>query len=332
MNIIRRNPRFIWGKLILLSLFSATIFATCNAPHNNPLDPDNPNNNFGTISGVVQTFSLPFAGISGASVYWPSANKLVKTDASGKFVIGDVPMENGKLIIDKEGYRADTVIINWTDSRTISPQVNLNSIPVLDSIALFTSVINQFNPDQTFELDIQSVISDRDNDIDSVKVANAQLNLDKNLDFNISQNYFEKALYTGDLNVTDLEEVIGLDFNINVYDRFKNTYNIGSAKVTRVIKTPIVIQSPSNSDTVNSHPYLTWQRFNPGYPFTYSVEIYTNDFANSQVVVSKKEISSDSTSFYVSSTLQSRDYYWVLWVVDQFRNRARSRPATFTVK
>ena len=303
MNNIRHRKNYIIKDVIRAGLFVLIIilFFSCNAPQNNPLDPENPDNNLGTIQGVVQTFSLPFTGIPDVSIYWPKANKLVKSDANGKFVINNVPTENGSLIIQKDGYRPDTVI-------------------------------NQFNPDQTFELNIQAKVSDRDNDIDSIKVFNNQLNLDKKLDFNITQNFFQSALSTSDLNVNDLEEVIGLDFNINVYDRFQNVYNIGSGKVSRVIKTPVLIESPSNADSVNSNPTLTWLRFKPGYPFTYTVEVYTNDFANSQIVARQQDISSDSTSYFVRTVLQPRDYYWVLWVVDQFQNRARSKPATFIVK
>src|SRR3989304_7071043 len=298
------------NKIILKGLFFSFIiyFISCNAPRNNPLDPDNPNNNFGSIQGVVQTFSLPFTGIEDATVYWPPANKLVKTNANGKF------------------------IINWSGVKIISPQVNLNSIPNLDSVAIFTTVINQFNPDQTFQLNILAKVSDRDNDIDSVIVSNDHLRLNKKLDYNISQNFFQMTLYTNDLNISDLEEVIGLDFNIIVYDRFKNIYNVGSGKVTRVIKTQVLVQSPANSDIVNSNPTLTWQKFKPGYPFTYIVEVYTNDFANSQLVLGQKGVSPDSISYFVKNALQPGDYYWVLWVIDQFQNRARSKPATFTVK
>lgn len=334
MNNIRfsgRNLRFKFIFVVVI-IYISIFFQFCNAPRNNPLDADNPDNNLGSITGVVQTFSIPFTGIPDASLYWSKANKLVKTDANGKFAIINIPKENGNLIIQKDGYKADTVIINWGTNQNISPQINLNSLPSLDSIAIFTTVINQFNPEQTFELNIHAKVRDRDNDIDSVKVFNNQLNLDKKLDFNITLSNFQISLSTIDLNVIDLEEVIGLDFNINVYDRFKNIYTIGSGKVTRVIKSSVLVDTPSNSDTVNSNPTLTWLRFKPGYAFKYTTEVYTNDFANSQLVTRQQEISSDSTSYFVSKVLQPGDYYWVLWVIDQFQNRARSKPTTFVVK
>ncbi len=319
---------FLWCSLILLTLYSFS----CEAPHSNPLDPFNPGNNLGTIQGVVQTFSLPFTGIADVSVYWPSANILVKSDQNGKFSINNVPIVNGILIFQKEGYRTDSVIINWGGSRTIKPQVNLNSMPVLDSILIFTSVINQYFPNQTFELDVLAKVMDKDNDIDSVSVENAQLNLSKKLSFNISQNYFQTSVTPAEMNISDLEQAIGLDFNIVAYDRFKNSYHIGSGKVTRVIKSPINVIAPANSDTVSSNPVLSWQKFQPGYSFNYTVEVYTNDFANSQIVFSQSGVSSDSTTFFVKNPLPPKNYYWVLWVMDQFQNRARSKPATFTVK
>ncbi len=327
-KIITSNENKI---ILILQLTIIICFISCNAPRDNPLDPGNPLNDLGTIQGFVQTFSLPFTGISDATVYWANANNLVKSDANGKFILNNIPMKNGSLIIQKLGYKTDTVKVDWSGLKIINLQINLNSLPTLDSVLINTVVINQYNPDQTFQLNILAKISDRDNDLDSVKVVNDQLSLNKKLIYDISLGSFEISLSTNNMNISDLEEVIGLDFNIIVYDRFKNVYNIGSNKVTRVIKTPIVVQSPANSEVVNSNPILIWQRFRSGYPFTYTAEVYTNDFANSQLVVSQKNISSDSTSYFVKNTLQPGDYYWVLWVVDQFQNKARSKPATFTV-
>ncbi len=331
-NKLPKNSRLHYLVLKLFMLSSFTIFISCNAPRNNPLDPNNPNYSYVTLQGNALSFSPPFTGISNVSVYWSPSNLTVNTDLNGNFKFENILPVNGNLIFQKTGYVSDTINVNWGSSKVLNYNVNLNQIPQLDSISIYSVVINQFSPPgQTYQLILNAKISNRDNYIDSVFVYNLQLNLKKALDFNVANKEYETTLTTQNLNVTDIEQTIGLDFYISVKDIIGRQFNIGSDNVTRVIKTGVSIQFPANDTTVTSTPLLQWQRYKTGYPFTYLIEIYTNDFANSQLVFSKDNISSDSTSYFVNVPLNSNNYYWVIWVVDQFKNRSRSLPATFNV-
>ena len=306
---------------------------SCNAPKNNPLDPNNPNYAFVTLTGNVQTFSFPHIGISGVSVYWSSSNVLVNTDNNGNFSIGNILPVNGKLIFQKNGFRADTINVVWNNSKTLDSLVYLFQIPTLDSISIYTVVTNQFTPPgQSYQLIVNSKVSDKDNDIDTVLVENSQLNLRKPLDFNATSKFYGTVLSTQDLNIADIEQTIGLDFNIIAKDHFQNEYNVGSSKVTRVIKNGVSIIYPANDTALSSTPLFMWQRYKTGYPFSYMIEVYTNDFANSQLVFRGENISSDSVSYQLTTPLSTKNYYWVIWVIDQFQNRCRSLPATFNVK
>ena len=329
LQAIIKKRYFIIGMLAFLTAMN---FISCNAPRSNPFDPGNPNYSFVSLSGTVQTFSLPYTGIAGVSVFWSNSNIDVSTDADGKFIIDNIMPINGKLIFSKDGYLSDSLDVIWGNSKSLNYQVNLNRIPHLDSVSIYTVVINQFTPPgQTYQLVINSRISDKDNDIDSVYVENDQLGLMKALDFNVTSKDYETTLSNQDLNVTDIEQTIGLNFNIIVKDVFNRIYNVGNDKVSRVIKNGVLIQSPANDSIVTATPLLKWQRYKTGYPFSYTVEIFTNDFANSQLVLQQENVSSDSVSYQVTQPLSSRDYYWVIWVIDQFQNRVRSLPATFRV-
>lgn len=326
--------KYIRKYLVKIFLFTISfLIPSCDAPKNNPLDPNNPNYAFVTITGNVQTFSFPHNGISGVSVYWGPSNILVSTDNNGNFTIGNILPVNGKLIFQKNGFRSDTLSIVWGSSKLFDSPVYLYQIPQLDSISIYTVVTNQFTPPgQSYQLVVNSKVSDKDNDIDTVFVENSQLSLRKALDFNVANKFYETTLTTQDLNIADIEQTVGLDFNIIVKDHFQIEYNVGSSKVTRVIKNGVSIQFPANDTTISATPLFLWQRYNTGYPFTYMVEIYTNDFANSQLVYRGENISSDSVSYQLTTPLSAKNYYWVIWVVDQFQNRCRSLPATFNVK
>ncbi|HUX60825.1 MAG TPA: carboxypeptidase-like regulatory domain-containing protein [Ignavibacteriaceae bacterium] len=326
----RNIPKYLYRIAFIILAFA---FNSCNAPRNNPLDPSNPNYSFVSISGTVQTFSLPYTGISGASIYWQPGNVVINTDASGNFQINNIKPVDGELVFQKAGFLSDTINVTWNNARNLNYQINLTRIPMLDSISIYTVVINQFSPPgQSYELTINANIVDKDNDIDSVYVQSNDLNFKKALGYDASSKFYQTTLSTQDMNISDIEQTIGLNFNIIVKDIFGRQFLVGNEKVTRVIKSGVVIQFPANDTLITPTPKLTWQRFTTGYPFTYMIQIYTNDFANSQLVYQQNSISSDSISCQITTPLPAKNYYWVIWVIDQFQNRSRSLPATFSVQ
>lgn len=306
------------------------IIESCNAPRNNPLDLLSSGYSFAELSGTVYT--LPYSGIPGVSVYWSPSDKLVLTDNNGNFQINNILPVNGELIFQKNGYISDTVNVNWGNAKVWNKQVKLNSIPSLDSIQIYTVVINQFSPPgQTYQLVVNAKITDRQNAIDTVFVENSQLGLRYPMNFDAANKIYTVSLTTQQMSITDLEQTIGLNFNINA-DVYNSEINIGSASVTRVIKTPAMIQYPANDTTIGPTPTFIWQRYRAGYSFNYKIEVYTNDISNPQLVFSADSISSSLVSYNITTPLPAGYYYWVIWVVDQFKNRSRSLPATFIVQ
>jgi hypothetical protein len=315
----------------VMSLFALTI-SGCDAPRLNPFDPENPEYSYVTIQGTVQTFSLPYQNIPSVSVLWVPSNIIVNTDNTGNFKISNILPVNGNLIFQKNGYLPDTINITWANQKILNFQINMSSIPLLDSISIYTVVINEFTPPGLVsELAINAKILDNNNDLDTVFVENQQLNLKTPLGYDAANKIYKAGLSTQQLNVSDMEETIGLDFSIITEDIFGREFNIGNSKVTRVIESGVSIQFPANDTTVSSTPLFTWQRFKAGYAFSYMIQIFTNDISNPQKVFTAQNISSDSVSYQLTSPLSNRDYYWVIWVIDQFQNRSQSLPATFIV-
>jgi len=155
----------------------------------------------------------------------------------------------------------------------------------LDSIQIYTVVINQFSPPyQTYQLVVNAKIADKQNAIDTVIVQNSQLGLRYPLNFDVTNKIYTVTLNPQELNITDLEQTIGLNFNILavVYNK---ELNIGSANVTRVINSAPMIQYPANDTTIGPNPTFIWQRYRAGYPFNYKIEVYTNDISNPQLVL-----------------------------------------------
>ena len=75
--------------LLKIVIFSC-LFIFCDAPHDNPFDPSNPNRPFVKLTGIVETLSIPHNPISDATVCWDHNNIVVKTDINGKFTFNDL--------------------------------------------------------------------------------------------------------------------------------------------------------------------------------------------------------------------------------------------------
>lgn len=316
-------------KIALLLIF--LIFYSCNAPRNNPLDPYAEKGNLTGITGQVQNFSPPFIGISGVSVFWQPKNLLVKTDDGGFYKIENLTPQNGLLIFSKEGYQPDSINIEWDDSKNILANVNLNKDPVLDGAAFYSIVKMHLDSSFAYRILINVKINDPDNDIDSVYIENTRLNIIKKLEFNVSNKSYEAGLSPEEMNMNNLENAVGLDFDIIVDNIFKKKFNIGSVYLKRVINNGADIISPVNSDTVSSTPTLVWENFSAKYKFKYKVEIFT-DPLGSMAPIFSEEVSSGKNSLVITDPLDKGNYYWVVKTEDEFENIFQSAIQVFHVE
>ncbi len=326
---------------IFIQFFTLIIFVvlggiSCNAPRTNPLDPLNPDYNYGTIEGVVQTIGFPFTGISNVKVTWENANLIAVTDANGKFRLSNIPIKDGNIVFSKSGYKGDTLNIVWGYSKRYFAQVFFNNIPVLDSVSIYTVVENQFVPPPISTLFVNAWITDHDGDVDSVFVYNEALNLRKPLLFIPEDGAYQTTVTENELNGNNIEGTIGLDLSIVTKDKFQNEFIIGSDRVTRIIKDEVSGLKPSTDSTIadTSQPVIfKWSKFNAGYSFKYMIEVYSyTTFSNPVLIHTKLNISSDSTSYTLPQTLSDGNYYWVIWIIDQFQNRSRSKQTGFRIQ
>ncbi|NPV10838.1 MAG: hypothetical protein HPY57_03515 [Ignavibacteria bacterium] len=317
---------FTINTIIIFSLLNFS----CDAPHINPLDPQNPSKKSYSIEGYVYSYSLPRISIPNALVIWQNENKATLTNSNGYFKIDVSNLKDGWLKVIINGYKQDSVFVVWNSTKFYK-EFFLNQIPVIDSIEFYSVLLNQYPNLQSTTLNIRVKISDRDNDIDSVLIENPLTKSKFSLIYNSQSRFYERTFDELDFNVDDFSEIIGLKFNIYVKDFSEDIFKVGEEKLNRIIKNEIILETPLNNDTVSSKPYLQWRRFNPGFKFSYSVEILNDEFPP-RTIWSKDNISMEETGVQVDANLPAGNYFWVVWCVDQFLNRARSKPGSFVVK
>ncbi len=325
-----KNRNYIFEFVKWIVIHFTVLMYSCNAPRNNPLDPNNPDISFSVIEGSVSTSYVPITGIPDVLVFWEPGNKLMKTDSQGNFIIENIKPVDGKLILQKEGFRSDTIFINWNGSSRISKQVHLVSLPKLEYLNITTSVEYELSG-MSSKLSFTAKIEDKDSQIDSAYIENTLISLKMKMDF--SGDEYSLSLNQDDLQSSDLEDLIGEDFDLFISDSaLGNAFKVGSGRITRVINEEPQAVSPANSDTISSPPVVQWDQVLLGFYFTYLIEIKTNEAGNNELVYSSNPIESGTTSLNTEYSLSPGEYFWVVWVVDQFNNRAKSKPAIFVVQ
>jgi hypothetical protein len=308
----------------------ATLFFSCDAPRENPLDPENPDNIFSSLSGIVRTVKVPNEPLSGVNVLWSKANIVVQTNSTGNFSIEDLKPENGYLYFEKEGYSKDSLFVDWNGRKSVNIIQQLNSIPKLVSGKLASTVINRFPDAQVYRINAEANITDEENDVDSVFITNNDLQFSGNLN-NLSVTQFQQEFTPEQMNLTSVDDIIGKEFNVIAKDANGKTFNIAQLTVKRIIKELIETISPANNETVSDSLTLNWRRFTPGYSFTYSLSIFTNT-VDPELIWSVNDVSSEEIFYEVESNINPGEYFWVVWVIDEFGNSARSRPASFIIQ
>ncbi len=312
--------------LVLISILQLR----CDAPRNNPLDPKNPNSSFVGLQGQVQTLAIPNQPIPNVSITWESTNQIIESDGSGRFTLQDIQPVDGWLRFSHNDYWADSFFVAWQKQKSVSVHILLNARPKLEDLVMYSIVTHQYPSRQSYQAVTKAKVSDGDGDIDSVYMQCDGLKFKKYLAYNNDSRFYEKNLTIYDLNVRSMDQVIGADFQINVRDKFGRLALAGIGSIKRVIHEEVEFTTPSGYQLVPARPTLNWRSFDPGFNVSFGIEVYADEIPP-QVVWQTSGISGDSTSYTVDRPLPEGDYFWVIWCMDEFQNRSRSKPASFTV-
>ncbi|MEL6821274.1 MAG: hypothetical protein AAFP70_05915 [Calditrichota bacterium] len=308
------------------------ILLQCEAPRNNPLDPSNPNSPYVTLRGTIESLSLPRTNVSGARIIWGNGSEAVISDADGRFRMSNILPEDGWLIVEKEGFHADSSYIEWGGNKEFVQDMVLNARPALTSLRIYTVVINRPPFLREYNVTIEAAITDVDNDIDSVSWKVEDLDIKGVLKYDLDAERYAINFTPSQYNLGN-EDIVGYPFDISVKDKDGNAVEIGKNQISRFISGEVMLSSPLITDPpVTEKPTLVWESFNPGYSHTYTVEVLRNlPEEIPELVWEKSGIPNTSKEVSVDTVLEPGSYIWAVWVVDEFRNRSRSKFGSFQV-
>jgi hypothetical protein len=314
---------------VILSIM--TLYSGCEAPRNNPLDPDNPANEYQYLLGEVKSVSIPYHPITDVLVHWPDLSISTTTNRGGQFSLELLDADVGWLHFSKNGYHSDSTYVTWQETDRHYIETFLNAHTVMENCEVFSVIENRYPSLQTERMQIYLELSDVDNDIDSVFLHIPIIEQTHLLTYNTTNKRYERTFSLYDFDITSLDQLTGHPLFISVSDIFNHTLNFDISSIKRVIRDEVIFIAPSGNELTTANPKLSWEKFTPGFTHSYSVEVFTSEITPTRVW--HVDSLPDSLSEYtVDSALIPGEYFWVIWAIDEFGNRSRSKPASFQVQ
>ena len=312
-------------------LIVLSILLSCEAPHNNPLDPENPANKYQYISGEIKSVSIPYAPIADVTVLWPLQSLKTISNHNGTFSLELLDSGPGWLYFNKDDYFSDSLYISWQQGNSNHSEIFLNALPVMQGCEIYSIVENRYPSLQAEKMQIFIDLDDIDNDIDSVFFHIEILKQTHSLNYNTTSKKYERNFSIYELNISSLNQLTGHALYLPVQDIFGHVHIFNLFPIRRVIYDEVLFVSPSGNEVTSSTPTLVWQPFNPGFSHTYLLEIFTSEITPERIWFSES-LSDTISQFTVDVPLLPSEYFWVIWAVDNFGNRTRSKPASFKVE
>lgn len=306
-------------KIIIFVIF---LFLRCapDAPHNNPLDPNNPDAK-GKIKGEVKT--LPLVGsnpLQNAIVEIFPTLKKDTTDEEGKFSIPNLEPGDYIVSVKKEMYvdKAETISVEKGVEREI--QFKLNGKPVIRTYSICS--MHSKNTKETYEVIFTLSFFDPDAYffVDSVFALSKSEGFSLYFKSGDTVGVFEKKITYNTSG--EIDTLVGIPFHFWVKDHEGAYSNTLTTSLARVIHELPDIIFPDSGDTISTGDTLKWN------PPELSPEIFSTIlkmWQNPENPVWESDTLQVTESMFVFiDSLEPGIYDWAVEVQDKYGNCSRT--------
>lgn len=303
-----------------------------DAPRINPLDPALNNNLLLEVSGKVTRLNTAI-NIAGATLRLTPGPVLTQSQTDGTYRF-EVTLTTGTywLHCEAPGFAADSVQLNLAPGQTVTQNFALNGLPEFTDISLATRHEANFITIEDFFLDLQVSVADADGpgEIKSVWCEIPTLGYVDTLRFlPQQQRFFARLLPQKVVQSRSLTPLEGQPFVIFVADQHGAVAVSQPQFIKRIIDGIPRTLAPNGTASV---PFeFRWESFPAPFSFRYRIEIFPNINIQLPPVVTIDEIPADSTTMHFATPLDAGNYFWVLFVVDEFGNYSRSIQTTLNI-
>ncbi len=317
--------------LLILGLIALTACVS-DAPHDNPLDNPSGDGQF-SLNGTVFSYYPPYKPLSNAFVFLLPARQAVFSDANGKFSFKGVTGGSYTLICSAAGYATDTVQVDVNQS--VQHDFYLDALPYFETIYLRTHHVSRWFPvEDTYYLEVQATVNDPDGigDLRKVWFTIPEFAFSDTLQAGIVAGQFEKSVPENQLPVGKIARLIGKEIILFVQDDPGSTTQSIPHFLTRIVQPTPVLIAPIGLSTVNPDSLVfQWQPVVLDYPFTFKVQLFQINLGVLTTVDEIGNIPGDQTSYWYRNVLPSGEYFWRVFVVDEYGNTSSSKEGAFRV-
>lgn len=316
-----------------LPLILLLILNGCDAERLNPLDPLNTTSPVFEISGSVRTASFPQNPVSNVTVSLESGIATTMTDADGNYLIRlNTPFE-GIIRFSRTGYKSDSALVLWNNSRKIALNKVLSFAPVLSGFSPRSEVLNRFPAVKFINIRFAAEIADPGVSVDSVFALDHESGRKFYLPFERNSSSYTALFSVIDFpDISSFRDLTGREFSVIIKEKTGHEITTGLASIKRFIEDEPLLSFPVNGQNLPASQQISfqWQPFNPGFGHSFLAEIYTDEITP-QLLLKSTSINAGNFSFTPEIPLPQGDYFWVLYAKDNFGNLVRSKPASFRV-
>ena len=320
--------------IFLFGLIFAFLLHGCgDAPRTNPLDPALGSETSFEITGTVERLFITDA-IPGATVTLLPDSISTIADPQGRFEFINLNDDIQRLLICRaNGFMTDSVQFNVISDTSLV--FKLNALPKFDSITLRTHQEANFSPPNSFYADILVNASDPDAPADFLQVWFRIDNIGYRDTLRVLENFsgFYDRFDRRDLNIGSIAELFGKPITVVLEDANGAVVESSPQFISRIIDPTPLTLSPTGSTPTPFN--FIWRNADDQNAIPYSFEYRLEVFLNINIPLLEPEwtfnsISETDTSFIFNEFLTPDEYYWVLYIIDEFGNSSRSlqRPLT----
>ena len=260
------------NKITPFSLLLFLLFWACDAPRENPFDPNASNSAVTTIQ--LRHLSPSSKGIAGAEIYIPEIHQLKISDQTGTIVFTHPKIDSLTAICKGDAFFSDTLLFKNL-SKTNSFLIRLNTKPQISEIRFTSFYENIENQDNLTSLSVRTKIVDPDglNDIAAVTIHQEDtgftdtLRVEDPIEQSFAKN-FSLAQISPSLTPGTLAE---LNFNISVTNANRRCVQSEPVRIIRVIEENPLILTPEGGSMQSDTVYFSWEKTTLDYSFTYTI-------------------------------------------------------------
>jgi len=321
--------------ILLLSLYLFMLCACApDAPHDNPLDPNN-NPQYNRIEGTIYSHYSPHIPLENVQVMIEPTGQFFSTNEDGYFYFSKLQPDSYSIAVSKQKYQKETQEVafkEYDERKTVN--FFLNALPVVITTEFYSEHIDQWWPGEVYRLQINVVIEDQDgaSDIDTVACTFPSFFYTKEFRPSNRPDSFFVSIDDFELPGGSLYSICAESCYVRIVDKTGADIAYGPFFLHRIIENAPVPQSPTSMQVVSAKPLFVWQRLILPYRFTQEIHLYQL-FAGGMTFIQKLEnILPELSNYQYQQELQSGSYIWTVGVRDERNNFSRSKEASFTVE